>query len=303
MPTKPSINLTELIGKRGFGFAGLQDAHIIAREFYSNDDLDWIGPLLPNVDDEANYVVLPESERGSAILGVAAHYGFHNGAFNRFFFANDELSGKFLDRLKAKVESPSADLPALRIELLNFLDFTKVLFLYDELQTGRDHPTATGPRSLEFNSADPRFAVRDDVAQYYEGGGAGLIQQDLLDDAAVRAHPVFTAIARARANGATINDVWLVNRFPELSRMLYPDGKIVWATGDRDKYQGIQADILAREAVLSGVIALVGGASLRTRNTSSAGAYWVGRSTPGEQSAVIAQHADCDLIRRVSDLS
>lgn len=71
MPTKPSINLTQLIGKRGFGFVGLQDAHIIAREFYSNRDLVWIRQLLPNVNDEANYVVLPESERGSVSIGFA----------------------------------------------------------------------------------------------------------------------------------------------------------------------------------------------------------------------------------------
>jgi hypothetical protein len=46
MPTRPSINLSQLIGKRGFGFAGLQDAHIIAREFYRDAALAWLRPLL-----------------------------------------------------------------------------------------------------------------------------------------------------------------------------------------------------------------------------------------------------------------
>jgi len=81
MPSQPIANISDLIGRRA-AFAGLQNAHIIGQSFYTQ--LAWLQSLI-GVDEEANFVVLPESERGSAILGVAAHFGSHNKAFDRFF--------------------------------------------------------------------------------------------------------------------------------------------------------------------------------------------------------------------------
>ena len=71
MPTKPIADILDLIGRR-LDSAGLQFAHIIGVSFYGSDDLEWLRPLLPDVNAEINYAVLPESERGSAILGAFA---------------------------------------------------------------------------------------------------------------------------------------------------------------------------------------------------------------------------------------
>ena len=97
MPKKPATSLEDLIGRR-FDALGLQFAHIIGVKFYDEDQLDWLESLL-GVGEDTNFIVLPETERGSAIFGVAAHLGFQNGAFDRFFFdekGRDSL--KFLDQ-------------------------------------------------------------------------------------------------------------------------------------------------------------------------------------------------------------
>ena len=99
MPIKPIIYLAELIGRR-FDSSGLQFAHIVGVQFYNSEILAWLRPLL-NVNEDSNFTVLPESERGAAILGVAAHLGFQNTAFDRFFFDGTASPGKFFERLHA----------------------------------------------------------------------------------------------------------------------------------------------------------------------------------------------------------
>jgi hypothetical protein len=108
MPNKPSGPILDLIGRRlPWNATGLQNAHIIGVSFYNEDQLRWLRPLL-DVNADVNFVVLPESERGSAVLGVAAHFGFQNKAFDRFFFEKDAPAGaspKFLNKLRdAKVD-------------------------------------------------------------------------------------------------------------------------------------------------------------------------------------------------------
>ena len=85
MPSKPSATIAELTGGRrpNFGPTGLQDAHIVGEGFY-NGFLNWLRVLLDS-DEDVNFVVLPESERGNAILGVSSHFQSHNTAFDRFF--------------------------------------------------------------------------------------------------------------------------------------------------------------------------------------------------------------------------
>jgi hypothetical protein len=116
------------------------------------------------------------------------------------------------------------------------------------------------PQSFGLNVSDPRFDNRIDVASYYGDPSAPLInnpiQADLLDYDVVIASPIFALISQARASGQTIDDAWLVDQFPDLARVLYPGGEIAWAEEDDAKYRPIQADILAREAILSGVIRL-----------------------------------------------
>lgn len=51
MPTKPASSITNLIGRR-FDSVGLQFAHIVGMAFYNDDDLEWLRPLLPNVNAE-----------------------------------------------------------------------------------------------------------------------------------------------------------------------------------------------------------------------------------------------------------
>ena len=71
MPIKPSPSLTDLIGRR-FDPGGLQFAHIIGVAFYyAGDDLEWLRPLL-NVNEDINFAILPESERGSAANDIVA---------------------------------------------------------------------------------------------------------------------------------------------------------------------------------------------------------------------------------------
>lgn len=74
MLIKPDAAIADLIGRRPFapGETGLQEAHIIGRKFYEEPELAWMEPLL-GVNENANLLLLPESERGSAILGAAAH--------------------------------------------------------------------------------------------------------------------------------------------------------------------------------------------------------------------------------------
>lgn len=73
MLTKPDAAIADLIGRRPFAFGetGLQEAHIIGKAFYIEEQLEWLRPLL-NVNENANLLLLPESERGSAVLGAAA---------------------------------------------------------------------------------------------------------------------------------------------------------------------------------------------------------------------------------------
>jgi hypothetical protein len=135
MPQKPRDSLKDLIGRR-LPFSGLQNAHIIGVSFYNKTFLDWLQVLLPDVNDDVNYAVLPESERGSAILGVAAHFGNQNSAFDQFFYTeNDttENSPKFLNTLQRTFRGDQINEAKYRVDLLNFLDYVKVLFLFDEL--------------------------------------------------------------------------------------------------------------------------------------------------------------------------
>jgi hypothetical protein len=274
MPNKPSNSILNLIGRRlPWNATGLQNAHIIGVSFYNEDQLDWLASLLQDVNADVNFVVLPESERGSAILGVAAHFGFQNKAFDRFFFENEEgivdedldpNPSKFLNRLKRHKDRETKTENELKKDLYNFLDYVKVMFLYEEILKARGYQDGDTPFSLGFNIADPRFAATNDVETYYEGTrpNNSLIFERLFDDSFVRTRLIYTTIETARNAGHNIDNAWLVYTFPELSRMLYPsedgtdtgnNGQIVWATGDRAKFQPIQADILSREAVFNTV--------------------------------------------------
>lgn len=275
MPTKPTA-LLDLLGKRSLlGTTGLQDAHIIGVSFHREEQLRWLREFFPNVDDEANFAVLPESERGSAILGVAAHFGNHNGVFDRFFFAGNDRPNKFLNRLRIAYQSETTPIPGepelnpvelaaidarYREQVLNFLDYTKVFLLYDEVLKRNGHSDGTQPSSLAFNVSDPRFAVTDDLPAYYgEGGGTNrVIRPDLLDNATVRGSAIYQTIAAMRAGNGYVSDADLVLAFPDLSRVLYPQGSVYWADIDTPLYRAIQEDVLTRDAVLSGVIALRG---------------------------------------------
>jgi hypothetical protein len=67
--------------------SGFQGAHIIGNRFW-RDDIDWLTAIgfLNDQDTTNNGVLLPESERGNAVLGAANHIGNHFGAFDRLFY-------------------------------------------------------------------------------------------------------------------------------------------------------------------------------------------------------------------------
>jgi hypothetical protein len=62
---------------------GFQGAHIIGDRLW-RDDIDWLSALGSpyNSNTLNNGILLPESERGNAVLGAANHIGNHFGAFD-----------------------------------------------------------------------------------------------------------------------------------------------------------------------------------------------------------------------------
>lgn len=80
--------------------SGFQRAHIIGEKFIDDPDnnLTWLARLLGRngENEQYNSVLLPEADRGSAILGTSRHYLNHIDAF-------DDL---FCDRQPNRLESP-----------------------------------------------------------------------------------------------------------------------------------------------------------------------------------------------------
>ncbi|TCM07353.1 calcium-binding protein [Sphingomonas sp. PP-CC-3G-468] len=259
MKDKPT-NLNDLVGERGPG-TGFQWAHIIGKSFYTTSLQEWMSNLLVGgVDDDHNLVALPESERGSAILGVSAHYGSQVAAFDSFFFKADGADNKFLftvmENYNTDIQTDSLTSERLahyRLEIQNFIDFARVMFLYDEILQGAGLSEPGSTQSLIMNSSDPRLQSRYEVTDYY-GIGAYSIDASALDYDFVKNTALYKEIASLRTEPEQSIEEALLASHPELSRLIYANGNVAWATGVTPELKAVHTNILAREAVLSGVI-------------------------------------------------
>jgi uncharacterized membrane protein YgcG len=262
--------------------SGFQGAHIIGNRFW-RDDIDWLTAIgfLNDQDTTNNGVLLPESERGNAVLGAANHIGNHFGAFDRLFYdvnsTNDAPSNLFLNKVErdrrdernAATLAFSENPPALaiklaeidrdyRIQVRNFLDFAKILFLHDDILDGLGFGDQ---ECLVLNTADARFVGRDAVLARFEelatfNGGGQSTGLGVFDFGEVTTNPFFLWIKGLRGEGVTatddtIDDV-LLREKADLGRILYPSGAVGWTVE-------VRADILGRDAVLAGHIQTVGG--------------------------------------------
>jgi len=66
---------------------GFRGAHIVGDNFWATV-VSWLNDLGfdGNADSNSNVVLLPESERGGAVLGVATHLGNHFKEFDQLFY-------------------------------------------------------------------------------------------------------------------------------------------------------------------------------------------------------------------------
>src|SRR5687768_6103640 len=102
-PTPKGI--VDLLDKRLSG-TGFQRAHIIGDAFANRPALAWFRDLLgpAGANERFNSVLLPEAERGGAILGAAVHYQEHVEEFNQLFYDSDPTTGptsnKYMNKLQ-----------------------------------------------------------------------------------------------------------------------------------------------------------------------------------------------------------
>ncbi|GMP12488.1 AHH domain-containing protein [Bradyrhizobium sp. TM239] len=87
---------------------GFQGAHIIGDKFWTRA-LGWITQNLGadfNQNSSLNGVLLPEGNRGGAVLGTAEHFGNHVDAFDGLFYdQNAPQSNKYLNVLERRLNN------------------------------------------------------------------------------------------------------------------------------------------------------------------------------------------------------
>ncbi len=248
---------------------GFQAAHIVGSSFWLNTAL-WLNDVGFDGDQDVlnNAVLLPESARGNLVLGAANHIGNHFGAFDRLFYlphqpgVNDQEfndSSLYLNIIEQNRDlalegliagSPEWEAVNLdyRIQIRNFLDFAKLLFLHDDVL---DDLGYGDQESLVLNTADARYANQaavlarfDELATtiYGEGTSPGV-----FDYVAVTENSLFQAIEALRGtNGNALDteiDDAIVALIPDAARIIYPDGNVEWSPE-------VRADILLRDQLM-----------------------------------------------------
>src|SRR5690349_14613989 len=137
---KRPTGLKDLISPRNpANKSGFQGAHVAGDKFWQAQ-LNWLTQNLGadfNPDNRLNGVLLPEGNRGGAVLGVAEHFGDNVDAFDRLFYdSNTPGSRKYLNVIEERLnlELRGVNDPAriaeiqtrYRIQVRNFLDFVKI---------------------------------------------------------------------------------------------------------------------------------------------------------------------------------
>jgi len=252
---------------------GFQAAHIIGSSFWLNN-APWLNGIGLNGDQDAlnNAVLLPESARGNLVLGAANHIGNHFGAFDRLFYLPIEPGVNEQDFFETNLYlntierdrnlalqnltpgSPEWEAKNLeyRIQVRNFLDFAKLLFLHDDVL---DTLGFGDQESLVLNTADARYANQaavlarfDELASTTFGGGTS---PGIFDYDAVIANPLFLFIRDEIRGGISEElqyqdieiDHLIVNRIPDAARIIYPGGSVAWLPE-------VRADILLRDQLM-----------------------------------------------------
>ena len=264
--------------------SGFQRAHIVGEDFASRDPLGWfrwlLGPREQN--SRVNGVLAPQRQRGGAILGVAVHLSNHVPEFDRLFFDEsqagldssskwmnvvrrdllEDLKGVLGDEIDLGKSNPLVDVDRADPRVANilsdynrrtaaFLDFTKIQFLHADQLEKLNHD---GLRSLALNAQDLRYETNGDVSTYLRGLDAdGFLDFDNVED-----NGLFKEIVELRdgmyaegldpdsKSGRAEFERRMIERHPVLSRIFYPDGKVLWPDAER-------ANILARDAIMGGV--------------------------------------------------
>lgn len=244
--------LLALLGNLFKNKTGFQNAHIVGSNFAPA----WFRAVLGSVDNPLNFIPLPETTRGGATLGVAVHSGEQVRAFNRLFYdvgAAATTSNKYLNFIEREL---TADLQTKKLTLVdlatpagavirenyavkvaNFLDFAKILFMN---QGSLDTLGFSGLQSLAMNASDWRYATAEAVTNRLNQLNAA----GLLDYANVIGNGLFQKIASLRGAAAVDIDASLIAAFPELARLIYPNGNILWSASMR-------AEIILRQLVSS----------------------------------------------------
>ena len=125
---------------------GYQGAHVAGLDEWKTN-LQWLTDQLGagvNPNARMNGVLLPEGNRGGAVLGVAEHNGKRVEAFDRLFYDLDNPnSTKYLNKFQEnlRIELTGVNDPAriaqikdkYTTKLQNFFDFVKVQFLHQDI--------------------------------------------------------------------------------------------------------------------------------------------------------------------------
>ena len=175
MPITLPSGLVELLGQIQNGIrTGFQRSHTYGTAFAGR--LPWLRDIGLDKDADFNLKPRPETQRGSATLGVAAHNGNHVALIDELKYDSaDPDSRKFMNVIekKQRIElgdafdrgASAAEIEAIkvkyRVELMNAADFWSTLELYQE---NLDKLGFSDLRSVAFNRADPRTMGRRESA-------------------------------------------------------------------------------------------------------------------------------------------
>lgn len=190
-------------------------------------------------------MLLPTTERGGITLAVAtAGDGDRPSAYRDLFTdgATALSNPKFLDKLRddtaaalaavaGDAAAEAAVKKAARVEVMNFLDTVKAMFLHEDVLAETDPSLAP----IALTADDPRFL-----------GGGGVFStpsaaEGNFGDFAIRTSAVFREAEGLRGDGEGSVDAGLAAAFPELYRLIYPDGEVQWTDDTR-------ADVITRDA-------------------------------------------------------
>lgn len=245
--------LVDLIGKfpwsNGFG---LQRSHTVGKDFAENKAR-WLRNIGFNSEADFNLKPRPETMRGSAVMGVAAHNGNHVELIDDLKYdVSDPDSRKFMNVIERKQRdelviagqrnASASEIEGIkrkyRIEMMNAVDFWNTLELYPERLAQMGYSDL---QSVALNRADPRTGGDAEALKSYLNQ-RGVTQQ--FDYDFIKAHPYFQEIEKLRGSAEIDIDRQLIKQYPVQGFIRNPDGEVIWT-------KDMRADALARDRILA----------------------------------------------------